>query len=98
MTAEVVKRVLIVDDDRNVLNILGSVLRQKGLAVSVAANGSEGLAALAEQRFSVVILDLLMPAPDGFEVLERLHQGDPKSLPVVLVLTGADQQVVDRLD
>jgi CheY-like chemotaxis protein len=98
MADDAAKRILVVDDDRDVRNILGSVLRQKGLDVSVAADGREALAALADQRFSVVILDLLMPEADGFEVLEALHTMDSKTLPVVLVLTGAEQEVVDRLD
>ena len=95
---ETAKRALIVDDDRDVRNILGSVLRQRGLDVTVASDGQEALAALRDQRFSVMILDLLMPEADGFEVLDQLQRSDPSSLPVVLVLTGADQQIVDRLD
>lgn len=98
MASENMKRVLIVDDDRDVRNILGSVLRQRGLEVSLAANGREALDALREHQFAVMILDLLMPEADGFEVLDELHRSDPKTLPVVLVLTGAEKPVVERLD
>jgi two-component system, NtrC family, C4-dicarboxylate transport response regulator DctD len=98
MAVENTKRILIVDDDRDVRNILGSVLRQRGLDVSLASNGREALHALREHHFAVMILDLLMPEADGFEVLDELYRSDPKTLPVVLVLTGADKPVVDRLD
>lgn len=98
MTAENAKRILIVDDDRDVRNILGSVLGQRGLEVTVAATGNEAIAALTEKSFSVVILDLVMPDGDGFDVLGALGRTDPRSLPVVLVLTGAEKPIVDRLD
>jgi CheY-like chemotaxis protein len=98
MPSENAKRVLIVDDDRDVRNILGSVLRQRGLDVTVAADGREALAALREHPFAVMVLDLLMPEADGFEVLDELYRSDPKALPVVLVLTGAENPIVERLD
>jgi len=98
MPAENVKRVLVVDDDHDVRTILGTVLRRKGLEVTVAVDGQQALALLNERRFSVLILDLLMPEADGFDVLDALHRSDPKTLPVVLVLTGAERQIVERLD
>ena len=98
MTAEHAKRILIVDDDRDVRNILSSALRQRGLEVSTASSGNEAIAALAEQKFSVVVLDLVMHEGDGFDVLDALRRAELRSLPVVLVLTGAEQPIVDRLD
>ena len=98
MAAEHAKRILIVDDDRDVRNILGAVLGQRGLDVTVAATGNEAIAALTEQNFSVVILDLVMPDGDGFDVLAALSRIERRSLPVVLVLTGAEKPIVDRLD
>ena len=92
------KRILVVDDDRDVRNILETALGQRGLEVVAASNGREAIAALSEQQFSVVILDLLMPEASGFDVLDALGRADVKSLPVVLVLTGAEQPVVDQLD
>ena len=92
------KRVLIVDDDPDVRTIMGAALRQRGLEVTVAEDGVQALAALSSEKFAVVILDLLMPRADGFEVLDQLYRADPKSLPVVLVLTGAERPIVERLD
>jgi CheY-like chemotaxis protein len=98
MTAEHAKRILIADDDVDVRNILGSALGQRGLDVTVASTGNEAIAALTKENFSVIILDLVMPDGDGFDVLAALSRIERRSLPVVLVLTGADKPVVDRLD
>ncbi|SRR6266849_5116224 len=98
MSPENQKRVLVVDDDPAVRKLLASVLGQRGLSVFAAAGGQEAIDLLRTQRFTVVILDLLMPGRDGFAVLEELKYVDSKSAPVVLVLTGAERQVVDRLD
>lgn len=98
MATEQHRRVLVVDDDSDVRTILSSVLVPHGLVVDVAANGSEALALLREHTYAVVLLDLLMPQLDGFGVLDALQAETMQSPPVVLVLTGADSNVVDRLD
>ena len=98
MSPENQKRVLVVDDDPSVRMLLASVLGQRGLEVSTAADGREAIDLLRDQQFIVVILDLLMPGTDGFGVLDELKRGDGKSAPVVLVLTGADRSIVERLD
>ncbi len=90
------KRVLVVDDDRSIRELLGSVLRRHDLVVDVAADGREALDLLKENSYSVVLLDLLMPVVDGFAVLEGL--GSAISTPVVLVITAAERTMLDRLD
>jgi two-component system OmpR family response regulator len=97
-TAENEKRILIADDDPDVRNIVGSVLRRRGLEVDVVHDGREAIGVLSDQRYSVIVLDLLMPGVDGFGVLDAIVHAKWTPLPVVLVLTGAEQPVVDRLD
>jgi CheY-like chemotaxis protein len=87
------KRVLIVDDDASIRELLGSILRGRDLMVDEAADGREALDLLKENTYSVVLLDLLMPNVDGFGVIDGLT-----SAPVVLVITGADRALVKRLD
>jgi CheY-like chemotaxis protein len=87
------KRVLIVDDDAVIRELLGTMLRQRDLTVDEAADGREALDLLKENIYSVVLLDLLMPNVDGFGVLDGLT-----STAVVLVITGADRALVKRLD
>jgi CheY-like chemotaxis protein len=92
MTASA-KRVLIVDDDAVIRELLGTMLRQRDLTVDEAADGREALDLLKENIYSVILLDLLMPNVDGFGVLDGLT-----STPVVLVITGADRALVKQLD
>ncbi len=88
LTAEA--RVLVVDDDADVRNLLRDELSAAGYRVETARDGAEALAALERQRPSAVVLDLLMPEPDGFEVLYRMREdAGLRSVPVI-VLTGKD--------
>src|SRR5581483_12437036 len=90
------KRVLVVDDEQEVRGLLTSVLRRRDLVVDEARDGREALDLLRQNSYSVVLLDLLMPNIDGFQVLEEI--GSAVSTPVVLVITGADRSKVQRLD
>jgi signal transduction histidine kinase/DNA-binding response OmpR family regulator len=93
-------QVLVVDDDPKTRDMLRRTLQKAGWTVAEAANGSEALAALERVKPALVLLDLLMPGMDGFEVLERLN-GDAtwREVPVIIVtakdLTPDD---VDRLN
>src|SRR5204863_768694 len=86
------KRVLIVDDDATIREMLVSVLRRRDLTVDVAGDGKEALDLLKEHRYSVVLLDLLMPNVDGFGVIDNLDSAI--STPLVLVITGADRALI----
>lgn len=90
------KRVLVVDDDAEIRELLASVLRRRGLTADVAADGAEALDLLRQNIYSVVLLDLLMPNIDGFAVLGELDSA--LAPPVVLVITGADRALVKKLD
>lgn len=92
-------RVLVVDEDRDIREILSSALRRSGITADLAADGLTALAMLREQRYSVVLLDPFMPNVDGFEVLKGLSDPDTQqSPPVVLVVTGAEREALGRLD
>jgi CheY-like chemotaxis protein len=97
MTIEQHRRVLVVDDDREVRRILVAALRRKALTIDEAASGREALDLLREHSYSVVLLDVMMPDGNGFGVLSAI---DAESLnaPVVLVISGAERRVLDQLD
>ena len=98
MTADQHRRVLVVDDDQNVRTMLGALLRHRGLIVDEAADGKIALDLLRENRYAVILLDLLMPVADGFAVLRGFGTEGVQAPPVVLVLTGADRATIDQLD
>ncbi|NKB71609.1 MAG: response regulator [Candidatus Latescibacteria bacterium] len=84
------RQVLVVDDDPLVVDLLRQLLEEEGWQVRSAGNGEEGLAAMGRQRPDLVLLDLMMPVVDGFEMLRSLR-GNPvwNDLPVV-VLTAKE--------
>lgn len=83
------KRVLIVEDERALSHALQLKLEHDGCTAIVAENGQDCLKLIEEQEFDVVLLDLMMPVMDGFQVLEQL-QKKPKK-PTVFVLSNLSQ-------
>jgi CheY-like chemotaxis protein len=78
--------VLIVDDDRATRDVLRRTLVKEGWTVREAANGAEGLEQLAKAAPAVMLLDLIMPKLDGFEVLRAVRQDAAwRDLPVVII-------------
>jgi two-component system OmpR family response regulator len=88
-------RVLVVDDEPAILELLGTALRFTGYEVAAAATGAEALALVPRFGPDVIVLDVMLPDVDGFEVCRRLRaEGDP--VPVVF-LTARDGED-DRID
>ena len=81
-------RVLVVDDEENITFLLGSALRHFGFDVTTAATGRQGLDAVRSNEFDLVLLDVMLPDLDGFEVCRRMRQ-DGERVPV-LFLTARD--------
>jgi CheY-like chemotaxis protein/two-component sensor histidine kinase len=88
--------VLVVDDDPAVLDVLGTSLEHDGWRIRTAADGVAALEAIRHERPDIVLLDLMMPGLDGFEVLERLRSdARTRDLPVV-VLTAKNLTPEER--
>ncbi len=81
-------RLLLIEDDENIRASLGMVLRQEGYAVSEAASGEEGLRSFAQSPVDVVLVDIMLPGIDGFEVTRQLRRGS--DVPVIFVSARAD--------
>jgi CheY-like chemotaxis protein len=91
--------ILVVDDDADVRSLLEQELVAAGYRVRTAAGGAQALELLRRERPSALLLDLMMPPPDGFEVIYRLRQ-DPelREIPVIIItakeLTASDETVL----
>ena len=85
--------VLVIDDDEDLRLLVRRALSKLGHTVSEAADGKEGLRAIARKRPDLVLLDLFMPPPDGFEVLKSLRADpDLQYLPVVVLTAHGDEE------
>lgn len=88
-------RMLLVEDDRRLADLVAGRLRDLGHEVETASDGDEGLAMADSGRFNVAVLDIMLPGRDGLEVLGELR-GKGNQLPV-LMLTARDS-VTDRVE
>ena len=86
------RRVLVVEDNSNIQDILSMILYSMGFEVALAKNGLEGLAVFLDGSFDMVLTDLQMPIMDGSRLARLIKESSPGT-PVIL-LTGADMQTV----
>ncbi|MCB5183878.1 sigma 54-interacting transcriptional regulator [Methylobacillus gramineus] len=92
---EVTKRILTVDDDPDILKLMGMRLKAAGYQVITATNADEALSQIAISRPNLVITDLRMPGMDGLALFDVIHKSDP-SLPVIMVTAhGSIPEAVD---
>ena len=88
-----IRRVLVVDDDRGLSTVLAAALGDEGFAVTVADNGLVGLRCFEADGADLIILDVLMPEMDGLEVCRRIRR--KSKVPIVLLSSRGDE--VDRV-
>ncbi len=89
---------LIVDDDPGLQGLFTTLLTRDGFAVDCAPDGRQAFEYLRRGSYSVILLDLMMPEVNGFELLERLERESPSLLRRIIVMTGAAQRVVESFD
>jgi DNA-binding response OmpR family regulator len=84
------KKVLVIDDDPTVQRLTEYVLKKSGYVVVTAANGLDGLRKAKAEIPDLIILDVMLPGLDGFEVCERLRQDhSTASIPVLMMSAKA---------
>lgn len=89
------KRILVVDDEIYIVHILEFTLTMEGYEVITAADGEEALRKIEATRPDLVVVDIMMPKMDGYEVCRRIRQDEEtKKLPVILL--SAKGRPIDR--
>jgi len=90
-------RVLLVDDSELNRNLIGRRIQEQGHDLTVSVDGEEALRTLAEGTFDVVLLDVVMPGIDGYEVLTRMRSDARfRDLPVIMLTAMEDNETLVR--
>jgi DNA-binding response OmpR family regulator len=94
------KKVLIVDDEPGIIVALQFLMEQNGYATIVAFSGEEAMEAVAQHHPDLILLDIMLPVVDGFEVCQRIRENkDWSDIRIVLVTAlGNDANVTKGLD
>lgn len=96
MSGETRQRILVVDDDEHIRKSLAQYLEMEDFDVDVASSGPEALSRAGQQAPDLVLLDIMMPGMDGFEVVEKLRQeAATRQVPIILLTArGQDTDVI----
>jgi CheY-like chemotaxis protein/MinD-like ATPase involved in chromosome partitioning or flagellar assembly len=85
------EKILIIDDDVDTLKLVGLMLQRQGYEISAASNGEQGLVKAFAEKPDVILLDLMMPDMDGYEVARRLRKNPPTHGTPILMFTAKTQ-------
>ncbi|MGZ8797532.1 MAG: response regulator [Thermoanaerobaculia bacterium] len=88
------KRALVVDDDEPIRTLLAKLVERQNLDVDTARDGAEAIERLNEDRYSVVLLDLMMPRVDGFAVLRHMQEHHPEKLGCTIVASALPESEI----
>ena len=90
-------RILCVDDDRPTVTIISGVLKREGYEVETALDGDEGLKKAREMKPDLIVLDIMMPGLDGYQVCKRL-KADPDTARIAVIMLTAKGGVDEKVD
>jgi len=87
------KRILIIEDEKSIADVERDYLELEGFAVSIETNGAGGLAAAESEDFDLIILDIMLPDMDGFEICRRLR----KTHDTPMIMVSARTEKIDKI-
>jgi pilus assembly protein CpaE len=90
------EKILIIDDDIDTLKLVGLMLERQGYSIAVAGNGEQGLVRAAEENPDLILLDIMMPDMDGYEVTRRLR-ANPAVSEIPIIMFTAKSMVDDKV-
>ena len=90
------QRVLLIDDEPAILKMIGRRLEVSGYEVALAFDGEDGLRKARAQRYDLIVLDLMLPRINGFDVCRQMKQ-DPERAGIPIVIYTARGQEIDKI-
>lgn len=90
-------KILVIEDEPTLSRLLSYNLIQEGYDTTVIEHGGDGLQAALQGNFDLIILDIMLPGMNGFEILNRLHQNNVRTPVVILTARNAEEEVVQGL-
>ena len=90
------EKILIVDDDLDTLRLVGLMLQRQGYQISAATNGQQGLEKAFDEHPDLILLDVMMPDIDGYEVTRRLRE-NPSTVETPILMFTAKAQLDDKV-
>ncbi len=104
---EKVKKILIIDDDEDIISLIRIILENENYTVIGALNGDEGIKYALKEKPDLILLDIMMPGADGWEVMKMLHTDEKtRKIPVAMLtcktdvrdkLTGLQEGAIDYI-
>ena len=88
-------RILIVEDDPAILNGLQDVLIFNGFSAEGIADGTQGLSAILNDSFDLVLLDVMLPGMDGFSICRKVREKKPAQSIIMITAKGAEDDIVN---
>lgn len=91
------QKILVIEDEPTLSRLLSYNLIQEGYETKVAEHGTDGFQMALQQSFDLIILDIMLPGMNGFEILSKLRQKGNKTPVIVLTARNAEEEVVQGL-
>jgi DNA-binding response OmpR family regulator len=91
-------QILIIEDERHMAELLRKGLEEEGFAVSVTFDGNDGLEAAENYEYDAIILDVMLPGKNGFEIARQLRQGGRQTRILMLTARDAEPDVIKGLN
>ncbi len=89
------ERVLVIDDDKNVCDLVRIALEKEGFQVDAALDGKNGLEKVLDNEYSLLLLDIMLPEVDGWEICRQIRNSHIKSIPIIMLTARGEE--VDRV-
>lgn len=89
-------KILIVDDDPFIVDMYSLKLKEAGFEIDNAPDGRKGLEAIRSGGYDLILLDIVLPVTDGFEILETLKRENAPSPPILLLTNLGQKEDVER--